>query len=180
VPVSTAAGNPCSAAIAGAHAIVVPCPPDQRDRPHNHPGRRGQAKQRRAKRSDDVLQEDENRCQHAQDGQRSSTGKQIGQTGIDADRCEENDQQPVAGDHLEVDCQASCGIKNPHGNCRKKSTGHRLRDVVFAQKRDPLCHNHADEIDEQTDRKRQEIRYDKRVRRWCHHVSLLSERRLAI
>jgi hypothetical protein len=168
VPVSTAGGNPCSRAIAGAHAIVVPCPPTRAMEPHDHAGRRGQAEQRSAEHSNHVLHENVDRCQHAKDNQRLAAGKQIGQPGVDANRREEDDQQFVTGNHLEADGPAGYGMKYPQEDCCKKSAGHRLRDVVIGQKRNVSRHDHAHEINDETEGESQEIRSYKRIGGGCH------------
>jgi hypothetical protein len=59
-------------------------------------------------------------------------------------------------------------MKRPEGEGCKKSAGDRLRDVVITQKGDVSRDDHAGEIHDDTEGKRQEIRRYKRIGGWCH------------
>ena len=106
IPLSSAAGKPCSSAMVGPQAIAVPCPPTSDTEPDDHAGRLRHAERHRADGADQVLQEHEGDRDEAEHAEDAAARRQIREPRVHPDRREEDDEQPVPRRHVEADVDA--------------------------------------------------------------------------
>ena len=135
-------------------------PADQRHRPDDHAGRLRHAERHRADGADQVLQEHEGDRDEAENAEDAPARRQVREPGINPDRREEDDEQPVPRRHVEVDVDSEDGVHPPERQGGDEATGDRFRDAVAAQERDPLRNQDADKKDDDPDREGKEVRCD--------------------
>ena len=121
MPLSSAAGKPCSCGDRRPPGDRRAVPADQRHRARDDARRLRQAERHRADGADRVLQEDEGDRHEAEHPEDATAGGQIRQPGIHPDRREEDDEQLVPRGHVEADVDAEEGMHRPEDAAPRRS-----------------------------------------------------------